>query len=146
MELHKSDLAMELSEDEYLLLYKDGIHADKKLRGYALALDKIKINEWDILSRPLTKLQVKEVADILGVEVAELYDPSDPRSPGDYGDEELLKIIANDPMQMRTPIILSEGTSFIVKSPYDLVYDKLETGTVKREHHENTKNTNEGKK
>lgn len=146
MDMKSDDLTMELSQGEYLLIYKDGIHEDKKVRGYALAMDRIKVNEWDIMSNPLTQSQIKEVADLIGVEVAKLYDPADARNPGDYDEEQLLKIMANDPSQMRTPIILSKEKSFIVDSPYDLVYDKLATHTVKRDHHENTKNTNEGKK
>ena len=137
---------MQLNEGEYLLIYKDGIHEDKKVRGYALAMDRVKINTRDILSSPLTTMQIKQVANLIGVGVAKLYEPTDANNPGDYDEEQLLKILANDPSQMKTPIILSKEKSFIVDSPYDLVYDKLATNQVKREHHENTKNTNEGKK
>lgn len=131
---------MELSDDEFLLLYKGEIHEDKKARGYAIAIERVKINERDVLKNPLTPLQVKEVADHLGVEVAELYDPTDSNHPGDYSEGELIKIIAHDPMQMKTPIILSKNRSFFVDSPYDLVYEKLATREVKRSHHENPRN------
>lgn len=127
---------MELKEGEYLLIYKGKIHEDKQTRGYAVAIERVKINEWDILKTPMTRLQVKEVADHLGVPVSKLYDPSDPSEPGDYSEDELLKILAHDPMQMKTPIILSKEKSFFVDSPYDMVYEKLATREVKASHHE----------
>lgn len=139
-------MTLELHSGEYLLIYKDGIHEDKKVKGYVHAMDRIKVNEWDILNKPLSPTQIKEVATLIGVEVSKLYDPANPNKPGDYGEDELVRILANDPMQMRTPIILSKEKSFIVDSPYDMVYDKLATNEVAPEHHQNKKNTNEGKK
>lgn len=127
---------MDLREDEYLLLYKGDVYEDKQAHGYAIAIERVKINEWDIQKNPLTRLQVKEVADHLGVPVADLYDPADSSNPGDYDEDELLKILSHDPSQMKTPIILSKEKSFFVASPYDLVYEKLATRQVKASHHE----------
>lgn len=125
---------MTLAEGEYLFIYNSNSITDKRTKSYTASLsDDVKINEHDIYKDPLTPTQIAEVADLLNVEISELYQ-EDGDHANAYSDAELLRILSKDPGKMKTPIILSTGKSFFVGSTYDLIQKNVQPFSDKKTH------------
>ncbi|REE05718.1 hypothetical protein C7460_101236 [Marinoscillum furvescens DSM 4134] len=123
-----------LSEGEFLFIYNSNQLEDKRARGYAITIDKLKINEIDIHKDHLTPKQIAEIADILDVSIGDLYREGSRSAYEQFTDEELIKVLAQDASKMRTPIVLSKEASFFVGSSFELIKEKLETYEIQEEH------------
>ena len=122
---------MKVQEGEFLFLYNSNKLQDKEAKGYAMSIDKLKMNEKDLHQTHLTPKQVAEIAALLNLSIKDLYQEQPSSSQQQYNDEELVELLAHDPTRMITPIIISNNKSFIVESPYDLIREKLETHEIK---------------
>lgn len=116
---------MMITEGEYLFIYNSNKLEDKTAKAYALSIKAVSINERDIHKDHLTEQQIAEVAQLLQVEISELYDAKELASYEKLSDADLIKLLSNDPSKMKTPIILSKEKSFFVESSYELIKEQL---------------------
>lgn len=122
-----------ISEGEFVFIYNSNQLDDKRARGYAITIDKLKINDIDIHKDHLTPKQIAQIAETLNVNIGELYRERSRSAYEQFSDEELIKVLAQDPSKMRTPIVLSKEASFFVGSSFELIKEKLETHEIKDE-------------
>lgn len=120
---------MKLTTGEYLFAYKGDDHQEKKALGYANTINGITINERDVTKDPFTATQIIEIAEHLGVHLKDLH-VDGVEEANHYEDQELARILSNDPSKIKTPFILSDNHSFFVGSSYELIKEKLEFNGV----------------
>lgn len=124
---------MMIRKEEYLFLYNSNQIEDKVALGHALAFKEKKLNQRDIHKDHLTPKQVVDVANLLNLSAKDLLLENIRATLDQFSEDDLIRLMADDPSKMKTPIILSLDNSFIVSSSYELIKEKLET-------YENSKN------
>lgn len=107
-------------EQEYILIHNSNKLEDRQAIGYFRSKKDIELNEKDIYYDMLTEKQILEVADKLDIDLSELL-VSDLKGRENFSDEELLKLMANNPDNFKTPIVISKEKSYIVDSPLNLI-------------------------
>ena len=107
-------------EQEYILIHNSNKLEDRQAIGYFRSKKDIELNEKDIYYDMLTEKQILEIADKLDIDLSELL-VSDLKGRENFSDEELLKLMANNPDNFKTPIVISKEKSYIVDSPLNLI-------------------------
>ena len=116
---------------EMKLYYNSQKKRDREVLGYAEALRHFVINDRDISKANLTETQYKELADGMNAPVMELVDKNaglymDEMKGHDFEEEELLKLLTNNPSLVKTPIAVIGDVVYHVKSPFELIPKDLE--------------------
>lgn len=124
------DTDMKPKENEIILIYNSNKQRDKEVMGYAKSLENHKLNERDISKSNLTEKQWAEIAMELETEIAEMVDTNSEKyltklKGGDYSDDELLKLMVQNPEIIQTPIALLKDRAFVVKSQYSFINEDL---------------------
>jgi len=118
-------------KNETMLIYHSEKSDDRKARGYVEALNGYVVKTWDLKKDPITGTQLAEIANRVNVPIPELIDPSYYLDIGngeqlkEMDDENILALIVNDPMQLKTPILLIDGQAFQCDSSYELIKEKM---------------------
>ncbi|HEY8512746.1 MAG TPA: hypothetical protein VIL31_12390 [Cyclobacteriaceae bacterium] len=116
---------MDITDNEMLLIYNSEKLSDRKALGYAKSLRGYVVKERDIARDALTELQLKEVANRLGISPTEMIDRESDVYQDKYRDtavseNDLLIALKNEPDLLRTPIaVYSESAEFV--DPYTFV-------------------------
>ena len=127
---------MEAQNNEILLIYNSEKSQDRKAKGYADSLKDHVLNERDVMQKTLTETQLAEIATDLHVPVQELIDENSDYyltelKDKSFSDQELTKIMVNNPDVIKTPIAYIGSRAFFVGSSYDFVKQDLEIDGVK---------------
>ncbi|TFG79188.1 MAG: hypothetical protein E4H26_00475 [Flavobacteriales bacterium] len=113
------------SERQITLFYNSDSSRFKKTLAYAKA-EGLPILEIDILKTPLTGTQIAELADKLGIGIADLVNQDHPAytskfEPHDFSDDDWIKMIRHNPEIMKQPIALRGNIAILVSTPSDII-------------------------
>ncbi|MGB5369314.1 MAG: ArsC/Spx/MgsR family protein [Flavobacteriaceae bacterium] len=113
------------SERQITLFYNSKSGRFKKTLAYAKA-EGLPILEIDILKTPLTGTQIAELADKLGIGIADLVNQEHPAytskfEPHDLSDDDWIKMIRHNPEIMKQPIALRGHLAILVSTPSDII-------------------------
>ncbi len=114
----------DMKKNEIKFVYNSGKKDDREAYGYALSLNKHKINELDVARTQLTSTQISELAQKLNVPIIELFDEKssyyrDNIAGKDIEENDLLTILRAEADCLRTPIMVYENKAVILESKYD---------------------------
>ncbi len=73
-----------------------------------------------------------DVTNALNISVKDLLLENLRATLEQFSDDDLIRVMANDPSKMKTPIILSFDHSFIVSSSYELIKEKIDTYEISK--------------
>lgn len=107
------------------IIYKGNVRSDQEALGYAQPVRE-HIMEIDITKTPLTRLQIKEIADQLKVAVEDLVDTESDLYRDEYTDKSFaednwLTILVHNPELVRTPIVFLGENGKIIESGRDII-------------------------
>lgn len=117
---------IENQPNEITLIFHSDKEEDKKTRGYVETIDGFAIKTLDLKRERLTETQLAEIANKLDVAIEDLFDES-------YADRvkigslkglrepDALKLLANDPILLATPILIIGDHAYQFESSYDLI-------------------------
>jgi arsenate reductase len=126
---------IENQPNEITLIYHSDKADDRKALGYADAIPAFTLKTLDLRNESLSETQLAEMADKLGVPIRELVDPT-------YGDRahdakvesmrdaDILKLLANEPVLLHTPILIVGKKAFRYNSSYELISENGHTPGV----------------
>lgn len=114
----------DMQKNEVKFLYNSSKKQDRVAYGYAMALNKHKINELDVAKTPLTSTQISQLAQTLHVPIIQLFDENaagyrDNVKGKDMDDHDLLTILKEEPDNLRTPIMVFREKAIFLESEYD---------------------------
>jgi arsenate reductase-like glutaredoxin family protein len=121
---------IENQPNEVTLIYHSDKENDQKSRGYVESLDGYVIKTLDLKNEKLTETQLAEVANKLGATIDELVDESyadrvNIGSVKGLREQDALKLLANDPILINTPIVIIGKHAFHVDSAYELIREGM---------------------
>ena len=119
-------LKMKVHEDELLFIYNSNDLQDRESFGYASSAYGNKIKPIDLTKDSLTERQIKEIADRLGTNPEELINKNSDVFKREYGEistdqEDVLKILKQRPVIMKTPIAIYADKADFVHTAYEFV-------------------------
>jgi len=122
-------------DNEIRLFYNSKKQRDKEVVGYAKSMKDHELNEQDITKTMLTERQLAEIAKDMNRSVSELIDKNDEKylstvKNGNFSDEELLKLMSQNPELIKSPIAYMNGKAFVVKSQYSFVNEDIEVDGI----------------
>ena len=122
---------------ELTLIYHSHKSDDKKARGYVESLPSVAIKTLDLAQESMTETQLAQLADKMGVSIADLIDPTyDERANTPQNKEgikeidttELLTLIKHNPKLLDTPILIIGNRAYKYGSAYELIKEQLAEG------------------
>ncbi len=127
---------MKAKDNEIILIYNSEKQKDKEVLGYAETLKDHKLNDTDVSKSKLTERQIAEIASDLNKDVIGLVDDSSEKYKTEvkgksFSDDELLKLLTENPDLLTTPIAYMDDKSFVVDSQYSFINKDLDVGGVK---------------
>lgn len=130
-----NEITMKARKNEIKLIYNSSRVEEKRAVGYAEALKDHKLLTIDVRKEHITETQLAELANKLGVPIDELVNKNaelfkDEYADKDLEDEELLKVLSQNPDMLKTPIALMDQRAFFVTSSYDFVKEDMGTKPV----------------
>ena len=129
------DLSMKALKNEIKLIYNSSRTEERRAVGYAEALKDHKLLTIDVTREHITETQLAELADQLGVKPRQLVDEQsalymDEYADKDFSSEEFLKVLAQNPEMLKTPIALKDGQASFVTASYDFIKQDMANKTV----------------
>jgi arsenate reductase len=117
---------IENQPNEITLIFHSDKEEDKKTRGYVETIDGFAIKTLDLKKEKLTETQLAEIADKLDVAIDDLFDDAytdrvNISSLKDLREQDALKLLANDPILLATPILIIGDHAYQFESSYDLI-------------------------
>lgn len=125
-----------MKKNEIKFLYNSTKKDDREAYGYAVSLNKHKINELDVTKTKLTPTQLAELAQKLNVSIIELFDENssyyrDNIAGKDLEEDDLLTILKEEPGSLKTPIMISSEKAVFLGSKYDTNAIDMAIGGIK---------------
>lgn len=126
----------DMKKNEIKFLYNSTKKNDREAYGYAVSLDKYKINELDVSKTKLTSTQLAELAQKLNVPIIELFDKNssyyrDNIAGKDLEEGDLLTVLKEECDSLKTPIMVSAEKAAFLESKYDTNNIDLAIGGIK---------------
>jgi arsenate reductase-like glutaredoxin family protein len=126
----------DMKKNEIKFLYNSTKKDDREAYGYAVSLNKHKINELDITKTKLTPTQLAELAQKLNVSIIELFDENssyyrDNIAGKDLEEDDLLTILKEESGSLKTPIMISSEKAVFLGSKYDTNTIDMAIGGIK---------------
>ena len=130
---------MEIDKAEIMFIYNSATYSDRVALGYAKAIKKYKLKEFDIAKDFFTETQLKEIANRLKVSPRELINRQSDIYVDRYADTNLsegdiLVALKREPLLMRTPIMLYNDWGQFINSQYDLISQPGDTNSITSSH------------
>ena len=127
---------MKAKDNEIILIYNSEKQKDKEVLGYAKSIKDHKLNETDISKSMLTERQIAEIASDLDKKIEEMVEASHAKyktiiKDKSFSEEELLKLLKENPELLKTPVAYIDKKVFMVNSQYELINEGLEIEGVK---------------
>lgn len=119
---------IENQPNEITLIFHSDKTEDRKTRAYVETLEGYAIKTLDLKREHITETQLAEVADKLGVSVNDLVneeysDRVKITSVKGLREQDTLKLLANDPILLATPILIIGKHAYQFESSYDLIQE-----------------------
>lgn len=113
------------SDRQITLFYNSKSSRAKQTLAYAKA-EGLPIQEIDVLQTPVTGTQIIEIADRLGINVADLVNQDHPTYSAKFNKAELssedwIKMIQNNPDILKQPIAIRGDITILVETPSDII-------------------------
>lgn len=113
------------SDRQITLFYSSKSSRAKQTLAYARA-EGLPIQDIDILKNPLTGTQIVEIADRLGIKIADLVNQNHPAYKAKFEEHELssedwIKMIQHNPDIMKQPIAIHGDITILVETPTDIL-------------------------
>ncbi len=113
------------SDRQITLYYNSKSVRAKQTMAYAKA-EGLPIQEIDILHTPITGTQIIEIADRLGIKVADLVNQDHPTystkfDKADLSSNDWIKMIQHNPDIMKQPIAIRGDITILVETPSDII-------------------------
>lgn len=113
-----------MKKKEIQLIYNSSKQEDRKALGYAQSLKDYVINDFDVNNNKFTERQLAELTDKLNIAahdllVKEAHDKN-------LSDEDVLKLIREQPELLRTPIRVEGKNAKFVDTGLSFIKDALE--------------------
>lgn len=113
------------SDRQITLYYSSKSTRARQTLAYAKA-EGLPVQEIDLLKNPLTGTQLVELADRLGIKVAELVNQDHPAytakfAPHELSTEDWIKMIQHHPDIMKQPIAIRGDITILVETPTDII-------------------------
>ncbi len=126
---------IENQPNEITIIYHSDKPDDRKARGYADSITAFVLKTLDLRNETLSETQLAEVADKLGIRIRDLVDPTyaDRANGAEVGkmrDADILKLLANEPILVHTPILIVGKKAFRYNSSYELISENGHTPGV----------------
>ncbi len=117
---------IENQPNEITLIFHSDKEEDKKTRAYVETIEGFAVKTLDLKREKLTETQLAEIATKLDVTIADLFDQSYTDrvkigSTKGLRDQDALKLLANDPILLATPIIIIGDHAYQFESSYELI-------------------------
>jgi arsenate reductase len=119
---------IENQPNEITLIFHSDKAEDRKTRAYVETLDDYALKTLDLKRENLTETQLAEIADKLGVDVNDLVneeysDRVKMESVKGLREQDTLKLLANNPILLATPILIIGKHAYQFESSYDLIHE-----------------------
>lgn len=117
---------IENQPNEITLIFHSDKEEDKKTRGYVETIEGFAIKTLDLKRESLTETQLAEIANKLDINVGDLIDQGYTDrvkigSTEELRDQDALKLLANNPILLATPILIIGDHAYQFESSYDLI-------------------------
>ena len=113
------------SDRQITLFYNSKSSRAKQTLAYAKA-EGLPIQEIDVLQTPVTGTQIIEIADRLGIKVADLVNQDHPTytvkfNKAELSSEDWINMIQNNPDILKQPIAIRGDITILVETPSDII-------------------------
>jgi len=127
----KSDNKMKPVKNELLFIYNSNDILEREAYGYVSSMVHHKLRSIDLYKENLTELQLKNIVDLLGKDLKDIWDKTsekyrDEYLGGDFDEQDMFKVLINNPEMIKTPIAIYDEMAFIADSAYDFISKDLE--------------------
>ena len=117
---------LENKSNEVTLIYHSDKPDDKKARGYVESITVSTIKTLDLKRDPITEMQLAEIANKLKSPILGLFDPTYADRARDIhasnlSDDDIVRLLANEPILIATPILIVGKKAVRYNSSYDLI-------------------------
>lgn len=117
---------MNVEDKEILFIYNHNSIKDREALGYVVSLKHYKIKEFDITKEYLTRKQLVQLADKLGVNIHELVNDKsdlyiDKYQKANLDKKGILKVLEQFPTLLKTPIAVYKDSATFIESTYEHV-------------------------
>ena len=115
---------MNVEDKEILFIYNHNSIKDREALGYVVSLKHYKIKEFDITKEYLTRKQLVQLADKLGVNIHELVNDKsdlyiDKYQKANLDKKGILKVLEQFPTLLKTPIEVYKDSATFIESTYE---------------------------
>ena len=117
---------LENKSSEVTLIYHSDKPDDRKARGYVESITVSAIKTLDLKRDPITEMQLAEIADKLKSPILSLVDPTyadraKEVQASNLSDDDIVRMLANEPILIATPILIVGKKAFRYNSSYELI-------------------------
>jgi len=119
---------IENQPNEITLIFHSDKEEDKKTRAYVETIEGFAIKTLDLKREGLTETQLAEIANKLNGEISDLIDESYAdqvkiTSVKGLRDQDALKLLAQNPILLATPILIIGAHAFQFESSYAFIHE-----------------------
>lgn len=114
------------AKGQITIIYNASLLSDRQSLSYASSIRKHKLHGIDLTKTKLTRQQLAGLALDQSIEIKDLVDINNSEFQTHYGnheftDHDLLTLLINNPLFIKTPIIIRKNHVYHIRSAYDLV-------------------------
>lgn len=140
---------IENQPNEITLIFHSDKEEDKKTRAYVETIEAFATKTLDLKRESLTETQLAEIADKLDVDIDDLFDES-------YADrvnigsvkglrkQDALKLLANNPILLATPILIIGKHAYQFESSYAFIHESAAIRGLRENHLGNVEERGDG--
>jgi len=132
---------IKVKKNEILFIYNTDKFRDREALGYVSALNNPRVKNIDLKKDPLTMQQIGDVAMSMGVNPQQLVEEDyknkikEKFSGKDLlENEDVLKYMQKNPEVIKTPIIVTHDSAYVVDSPYDFIKENMAVKSTAKKH------------
>ncbi len=119
---------------EITLLYHSDKAEDKKARAFVETITGFAIKTLDLKKDQITETQLAEIANKMDAPIAQLFDPTysdrfhgnDSAKIDSASDADLLTVLVNEPVLIKTPIAIIGKKAYSYSSAYEILTSKMD--------------------
>lgn len=119
---------------EITLLYHSDKAEDKKARAFVETITGFAIKTLDLKKDQITETQLAEIANKMDAPITQLFDPTysdrfhgnDSTKIDSASDADLLTVLVNEPVLIKTPIAIIGKKAYSYSSAYEILTSKMD--------------------
>ena len=126
---------MKVTDNELLIIYRSTENQDKEALSYGEALQHHKLKTLDAITEDISVSQLTTLANEMNVGVHELIDKNvqeykQKYGDADLGDDDVLKLLGNNPSFLKTPIVKDSQRTYFLGSAKELINKDMQSETI----------------